>query len=111
MDVCANSQSKMKGVFPSSHYVPAAAIYATEGIEEDAKLPTLEAAILLTSTASGALMMALGQASLGNIVRLLPSPVTGRGELLFHLFFFYTFFFYYSTSNLGSTRSQVFSWT
>lgn len=55
----------------------AAAIYATEGIEEDAKLPTVEAAILLTSTASGALMMALGQAKLGNIVRLLPSPVTG----------------------------------
>ena len=57
--------------------IMAAAIYATEGIEEDAKLPTVEAAILLTSTASGALMMALGQAKLGNIVRLLPSPVTG----------------------------------
>lgn len=54
-----------------------AAIYATEGISEDAKLPTLEAAIVATSTASGALMMALGQARLGNIVRLLPSPVTG----------------------------------
>lgn len=57
--------------------IMAAAIYATDGIEEDAKLPTVEAAILLTSTASGALMMALGQAKLGNIVRLLPSPVTG----------------------------------
>jgi len=55
----------------------AAAVYATEGIEEDAKLPTVEAAILLTSTATGTLMMALGSAKLGNIVRLLPSPVTG----------------------------------
>ena len=54
-----------------------AAVYATEGIEEDAKLPTVEAAILLTTTATGAMMVALGRARLGNIVRLLPSPVTG----------------------------------
>ena len=57
--------------------VMAAAIYGTEGIEETAKLPTLEAAIVLTTVATGLLMSTLGQYKLGNIVRLLPSPVTG----------------------------------
>ena len=57
--------------------IMAAAIFGAEGVDDAAKLPTLEAAILATTTASGALMMALGRAKLGNIVRLLPSPVTG----------------------------------
>ena len=38
----------------------AAAIYATEGIDESEKLPTVEAAIALTSLGTGALMSALG---------------------------------------------------
>ena len=57
--------------------IMAAAIYATEGIDESEKLPTVEAAIALTSLGTGALMSALGSAKLGNIVRLLPSPVSG----------------------------------
>jgi MFS superfamily sulfate permease-like transporter len=52
--------------------IMAAAIYATEGIDESEKLPTVEAAIALTSLGTGALMSALGSAKLGNIVRLLP---------------------------------------
>ena len=55
----------------------AAAIYATPGIEETQKLPTLEAAIVLTTVCTGLLMTFLGHRKLGNIVRLLPSPVTG----------------------------------
>ena len=57
--------------------IMAAAVFGAEGIDDAAKLPTLEAAILATTTGAGALMMALGRAKLGNIVRLLPSPVTG----------------------------------
>ena len=57
--------------------VMAAAIYSTEGIDETAKLPTLEAAIVLTTVSTGVLMNLLGKYKLGNIVRLLPSPVTG----------------------------------
>ena len=48
--------------------IMAAAIFGAEGVDDAAKLPTLEAAILATTTASGALMMALGRAKLGNIV-------------------------------------------
>jgi len=57
--------------------IMAAAIYATEGIDESEKLPTVEAAIALTSVGTGVVMSALGAAKLGNIVRLLPSPVSG----------------------------------
>ena len=57
--------------------IMAAAIYATEGIDESEKLPTVEAAIALTSMGTGVVMSALGAAKLGNIVRLLPSPVSG----------------------------------
>lgn len=57
--------------------VMAAAIYGTEGIDETAKLPTLEAAIICTTVSTGAIMSLLGKYKLGNIVRLLPSPVTG----------------------------------
>ena len=57
--------------------VMAAAIYSTDGIEETAKLPTLEAAIVLTTVSTGVLMSLLGKYELGNLVRLLPSPVTG----------------------------------
>ena len=55
----------------------AAAIYGAEGIDETAKLPTLEAAIVCTTVATGVAMSVLGKYKLGNIVRLLPSPVTG----------------------------------
>ena len=55
----------------------AAAVYGAEGIDETAKLPTLEAAIACTTVATGATMRLLGKYELGNIVRLLPSPVTG----------------------------------
>jgi len=55
----------------------AAAIYGTEGIEESAKLPTLEACVVIVTATTGALMALLGQYKLGNIVRVLPSPVTG----------------------------------
>jgi SulP family sulfate permease len=57
--------------------VMAAAIYGTEGIDETAKLPTLEAAIICTTVSTGVIMSLLGKYKLGNIVRLLPSPVTG----------------------------------
>ena len=55
----------------------AAAIYGAEGIDETAKLPTLEAAIVCTTVATGVAMSVLGKYKLGNIVRLLPAPVTG----------------------------------
>jgi hypothetical protein len=58
--------------------VMAAAIYSTDGIDETAKLPTLEAAIILTTVTTGVLMNLLGKYELGNLVRLLPSPVDGR---------------------------------
>jgi len=57
--------------------IMAAAIYATEGIDESQKLPTVEAAIALTSVGTGVVTWTLGAAKLGNIVRLLPSPVSG----------------------------------
>ena len=57
--------------------IMASAIFAADGIEEAQKVPTLEAAIALTTVCAGAGMASLGRARLGNIVRLLPSPVTG----------------------------------